>query len=134
MRKINKFNAERERQGRSKITLVVKAFLLTLFFGALFVILAVGNWKMYFKEKSIASEAEKLRAKESELQKENAVLESKLSQIEELYLEEIARDDLNLRKEGEQVVVFPDLPRFSQSNKKPEQEKSFWEKILDVLK
>lgn len=67
----------------------------------------------------------------SKLQMENRQLKEKLSFVRDFnYIEEIARNKLNLAKPGETVVVIPDqaIKNLLNSEKKFEEEKvAYWE-------
>ncbi len=54
----------------------------------------------------------------------------------DFYLEKVARDELHLSKEGETVVVVPEMPPASaEGTKNPEEsvEKKNWQKWLEVI-
>ena len=80
--------------------------------------------------KDMESVKNKLVEEKNSLEKQREYVQS------EFYLEKVARDELHLSREGETVVVVPEIP---QSNgdalEKPEEkvEKDNWQKWWDVL-
>lgn len=77
----------------------------------------------------------KKELKQQQLKKEYFL--KKLTQLKrESFLEKIAREDFNLKKEGERVVAFPivkeSLPKNEESE--TEEKESFWQKIFKKLK
>ena len=52
------------------------------------------------------------------------------------YIERIARDDLNMQKDGEMVLVLQDNENLQITDTEPnvEKEKENWEKWLDILR
>jgi len=109
-------------------------FSIILIFGLLAVIsfLVIGNWKMNQRRAELNSRIENLKKEIEELEKKNRELQAGLSQLEgEAYLEKEARERLNLKKPGENVVVV--LPP-KEGEEKPEKSKNFWEKIWETIK
>lgn len=82
------------------------------------------NVKVDQRRNKVNSQIESLTRQIEELQRKKDLLESGISQIgKEEYVEKIARDELNLQKEGEKAVAFI-LP---EEKPKEEAEKSgFW--------
>jgi len=73
---------------------------------------------------------EKLEAERNNLEKEREYVQSPY------YLEKVARDELNLSKAGETVVIVPDSQRIlTETEAKPEetQDKANWQKWWEVL-
>ena len=83
----------------SRITLVLLAVLL--------LVLGVLKYKQYQRQQAIELEKQTLMAQEDSLQKKNSELKDSLAQLSsEQYKERVAREDLNLKKEGEIVYNF----------------------------
>ena len=84
---------------------LVLAVLLVLFFSALLLII---NLKINQKKQLSATEVKELEKKLQELLEEEEVLKAETFQNNRQYfLEESARENFNLKKEGEEVVAFP---------------------------
>lgn len=95
--------------------------------------LVVSNWKINQKRTELSSRIEALRKEIQILEEKKQELEAGISQAgKEEYLEEVAREQLGLKKPGEEVVMV--LPSEETKEEKPVEEKSFLEKILEKLK
>jgi cell division protein FtsB len=67
----------------------------------------------------------------------NQDLKHKLEEVQkEEYLEKVIRNELNMQKEGETIVVLPDNDKLQITNYKLqiEKKKENWEKWLDLIK
>jgi len=77
-----------------------------LIFG-LFLIINSGKSIIYLW--NAGKRVDESQSKLKELQKENLVLKNKLNEVKSTdYVEKIARNDLNLSKDGEKVVILPE--------------------------
>lgn len=107
--------------------------LLVVLAGVLLVFLITLNLKIIQERAKLQRELTNLQR---ELQKSQAGREELITKMSKAqsgdYLEKIARQDLNLQKEGEKVVAFVIEEREAEQEKE-EEEKSFWQKILDWL-
>ncbi len=88
----------------------LRSFLLLLggivILGAI-VMLIVANAKMYHREKVLLSQEESLKNKIKETQDKNASLKENIAkQNDSQYIEKVAREELDLQKNGETVVSF----------------------------
>lgn len=93
--------------------------------------LVVSNLRINQKRGELEYQRRVLEEKIQELELKRQGLEAQISQtLEEDYLEKEAREKLNLKKPGEEVVAV--LP--SEEEEKKPAERSFWEKILDKIK
>lgn len=91
-----------------KTTLLI--FFALLIFISVFLIL--GNLKINNKIQELSSQKKFLEEKISRLSEEKEILESKISKAgSEDLIEKIGREELNLRKEGEEVVAFNIVPQ-----------------------
>ncbi len=94
----------------SKITIFFLASLL-LFFGAL-------KFRQLEKQKAIREEKNKLIEQENSLKKRNEDLLGTLANLNsDSYKERVAREELNLKREGEFVYNFSNIEE--SSNEKP---------------
>jgi len=84
---------------------LVSGVLLALLFSALLLMI---NLKINQKKQLSASEVRELEKKLQELLQEEEVLKAEIFQKNRQYfLEKSARENFNLKKEGEEVVAFP---------------------------
>ena len=106
--------------------------LKILSFGAICLVaffLIISNLKIKEKREILEEKTSALEEEVKELQEESQELETMIFQEKtESFLEEIAREDLNLKKEGEKVAAFP----FQENNlgeSSPEQD--WWWDLLE---
>ena len=110
-------------------------FSLTI---AFFVVLVIGflvfsNFKISQRRAELNSRIESLKAEIKILEEKNQDLKQGINQSgSEEYLEKIARENLGLKKEGEDVVVIKGQEQATTSEAQPE-EKGFWQKIWDSI-
>jgi len=105
---------------------VITAFLLVVFLGK-------AGWRAWEKEKQLGQALEALKSQQGELEAEKEELEKAIAVVDQPdYLEEVGREELNLRKPGEKVVALV------QSSSEPEKEEElslrWWEKVGAVFK
>lgn len=97
----------------------------------IFFCLVIGNFKISQKRKGLNPEIDALKDEMEQLRQEREMLRSNISQSQfPEYLEEVAREDLNLRKEEEKVVAFPIVQE--PPEEEAVEEKSFWQKVFDL--
>jgi len=102
---------------------------------ACFVFLGIQNVRLVKKYKEFKLKSQELESQVEETEKENQELRFRISHSEDLeYLEKIAREELNLKKAGEEVVAFPLIDKKEKESNKREYTWSFWQKILRNLK
>ena len=78
-----------------------------LVFGLCF-LLILANFRASHTRKKLSDQLLELQAKIIELSQEKTKLEGLTEKSNDFeYLEQVARDDFNLRKQGETVVAFP---------------------------
>jgi len=115
-----------------------KNFLLwaiTLGLLVLSVFLVVGNLRIASKRNSINFELKALQARMSELTQEKAIIQDKIFQSNDSnYLEKVAREELNLKKEGESVVAFPVINSGSVVGPQDEEQQNLWQKIMEKIR
>lgn len=94
-------------------------------------LLVIGNWKIGQKRAELTARIESLKKEIAELEKKNEEMQTGLSQKgEEGYLEKEARERLNLKKPGEEVVVV--VP--PKESEETQETKNFWERWWDIIK
>jgi len=106
--------------------------ILGILFFAIIGFLAVSNFRINKKKIELQSQADSLK-------KEIQILEEKKEQLRagilegesETFLEKEARDRLDLKKPGEEVVTV--LPPKETAEQEAQKKKSFWERILQML-
>jgi len=85
--------------------------------------LVVSNIKLKQKKDKLENQLAAIEKEIKDFQNKNKELEEGISRIgEEEYIEEVAREDLNLQKEGEKVVSFILPPEQTETK----EEKKFW--------
>jgi cell division protein FtsB len=114
----------------------IKAIILSFFFG-FFIILAIGflvstNWKIYKKKIDLQAKVIELRQEAESLEKTNNELNKNLDYVKsDEYLEKVAREQLDMKKPGEEVVVIQ--KENSQQKKGVEENKTWWEKLKSIF-
>ena len=111
---------------KAKKPLILLALILIFFT----VFLAISNFKINQKKTELDSELQSLENKAKELEQKKNLLESQISQSQnQEYLEEVAREQLNLQKEGEKVVAFPISENQEETKETKPEKQTFWQKI-----
>ena len=106
-------------------------------FALLIVIIILGflvfnNFKLNQKRQNFNALLNQLKAQIRELEEKKQSLEAEINQSQqEDYLEKKAREDLNLRKWGEQVVAFPVMEEIEKLVEPDQEEQSLWQRFLD---
>ena len=94
--------------------------------------LAASNWKINQKRSALNSRIENLKQEIRALEEKNDELKAGIVQsLSQEYLEKIARENLNYKKEGEEVVVVK--PQETVLGEAAQEEKSFWQKIKEKI-
>ena len=98
------------------------------------VFLLINNISIYGKRKAVSEQAENLQKQVQELKVEEALLQGKIIESQQVeYLEKVAREELNFKKPDEKVVAFPMIDEPAVPATTTEQG-SLWQKILDKVK
>ncbi len=106
--------------------------ILGVLFLAIVGFLVVSNFRINKKRTELQSQIESLENQIKTLEEKKAKLQAGISASEsEAFLEKEARDRLGLKKPGEEVVTV--LPPKENSEGKTQENKSFWQKILEKL-
>ena len=72
------------------------------------------------------------KVKELEGRKEELIKKKDLISNNE-YIEEVAREKMNLKKEGEKVVAFPEIQITKERVEEREEEKTFWQGLKEKI-
>ena len=119
-----------------------RSFLKNVFFPTIAVIFSIfiiiflsANDLLVTKERSALSlKINKLKARISQAKERNDELKNKISQAKsQENLEEIARDQLNLKKPGEEVVVIKKEDKEMEMRGKSEEKKTWWGIVKSIL-
>ncbi len=109
------------------VLIVFSIFLFVLF-------LIINNLKTNQKRKELNFRISTLKAEVQQAEKKKKKLEDKISQAgSKESLEKIARDQLDLKKPGEEVIVVKKPEREEESNKNKKENKGWWETIKSIF-
>ncbi|MBU0476509.1 septum formation initiator family protein [Patescibacteria group bacterium] len=107
--------------------------VLGLFGSMIFGFIVFSSWKISQKRTELKAQIEVLKKEIEILEKKNQEFQAGISQIsKEDHLEKEARENLGLKKPGEEVVVV--LPPEEVNKEKDKQEKNLWQKFLDPVR
>lgn len=96
-------------------------------------LLIISNWRTYQRKAELAARTENLKAEIEILEKRKQELEASALQVgQEDYLEKVAREQLNLKKPGEEVVAVL-APEEKEKKEEIQEEKSLWQIILEKI-
>ncbi len=105
-------------------------FLLIL----LLILLIFGNWKRLEARKKISLKVQEMSKELQKIEQDKENLQAKILQSDNYnYLEKIAREELNFKKEGESVVAFPDQNLF-QETEISQKIRSLWQEFFEMRK
>ncbi len=91
------------------------------------------NWKINQKRAELTQKIESLQKEIQAAEERNAQLKASVNQAQsQEYLEKVARENLNQKKPNEDVVVVKSQATTSEET--ANQQKNFWQTILDKLK
>ena len=91
------------------------------------------NWKINRRRQELIDRVSVLRGEVQELEQKNRELKEKKDKAgSEDYLEQVARDQLDLKKPGEEVVVVQKEDS-SEENQEEEEKKSWWDKFKSIF-
>jgi cell division protein FtsB len=92
------------------------------------------NWNIFKRRMVLGRELSSLTKEAESLKERSKILGAQFSGNDlSNYLERLAREDLNLQKQGEQVIIFPFSNDATSSEKIKNQDsakKNFWQLIL----
>jgi cell division protein FtsL len=99
---------------------------------AVLIFLVFSNWKIDKKRAELNNQIDSLQKQIQTLEQKNTQLKEETNQNQSLdYQEKIARENLDYKKPGEDVVVVK--PAASTTQESNSEQKSFWQKILEKI-
>lgn len=125
---IPKYKPIKKRSWQDTFFMVFFGFLIITVIG----FLTVANFRISQKRSVMSSQIEKLKAEIKEAEEKKLQFEVNLNEsLSEDFLEKSAREKLNLKKPGEEVVAV--LPAEEEKEEEPIKQ-NFWSKLLEKLK
>jgi len=122
-------NRKKKRPFKNILFYVFLIFSCSVVAGFLF----VANWKIYSKRIELAQKGEVLMAGIDKLESRNKELKKRSEYVgTEAYLEEIARNELDMKKPGEEVVFIQN--EAEEEKEEVKEKKSWWDKLRGFLK
>jgi cell division protein FtsL len=120
----------KKRKNKKESQAVIFSVIFVLVFFTVTGFLVAANWKINQKRNDLNAKIESLKKEIQAIEDKNAQLKADVSQGQtQEYLEKVARESLDLKKPGEEVVVVK--PSASTTETANNQEKTFWQKIKD---
>ncbi|NQU82551.1 MAG: septum formation initiator family protein [Parcubacteria group bacterium] len=115
-----------------KNLLLVVAVIVLL---VVLVFFAKQNMRINNKREKLQVELDSLEQRMLELTKEKENLQGTIIQSDEQeYLEEVAREELNLKRVGESVVAFPVVEEQEETEEQDMEQQNLWQKIMDKIR
>lgn len=94
-------------------------------------LLIISIFKINYKKNQFQSQIEILKKQIEALEKQNQKLKSSISESQtDFFVEKKLREDLGLKKPGEEVIV---ILHSDKEQKEIEPKKNFWQKFLDLF-
>jgi cell division protein FtsB len=126
---IAKFKKDKKRRTQS--------ILFSIFLGAIVLgivgFLTISNWKINQKRAELDSQIELLKRNLQTLEEKNRELKAAIEQGTSLdYLEEVAREQLNLKKEGEETIVVKKISGQEEEGE-AKKGKNLWQEFLEKI-
>jgi len=92
------------------------------------------NWNINQKRAQLTARIEALKGEIQVLEQKNIEFKERVSEVgSEEYLEKVAREQLNLKAPGEEVVVVKKEPASAEgSGEAKEEKKSWWEWLKNI--
>jgi cell division protein FtsB len=119
---VTNFKKNIKRNSSRQIIIHIGGILIVI----VFVILIIADIKIYKKRKEFTAQVNKLQAQIEEMQKSNEALKEGIVKSDDSqYIEKIAREQLDLQKEGEQVVSFI-VPQSTPENIDTSKKSALW--------
>ncbi|OGZ28276.1 MAG: hypothetical protein A2562_04345 [Candidatus Nealsonbacteria bacterium RIFOXYD1_FULL_39_11] len=112
-----------------------KHILIYSFSGIIMVLaiifLSLTNWKIYQRKANLNEKIAELQGEISVLEERKIELSGLISYVQsDDYVEQVARDQLNMKRPGEEVVVIQDDKKDSGDK---EREVGWWEKLKSIF-
>lgn len=104
--------------------------LLTVIILTLLSLLGWSNWRLFQRRREVEAELNQLDRKIKALKQEKQTIQASINQEDEQLVEEMARQQLNLKKPGEEVIVI-ERPQSEQESQS--QQKKWWQKWWDKI-
>ncbi|MDO8524408.1 MAG: septum formation initiator family protein [bacterium] len=121
----------------TKTTKITQTIFTKFFFAILVIIagfLVFGNYKLMKAEKKLSLKLQEAQTNFKDISKEKELTQGKILQSQNYdYLEQVAREELNFKKPGEQVVAFPEQKEF-QETETSQKIKDLWQKFMEMRK
>lgn len=119
-------------------TSIIQIIFTKFFFAILLIIIAgflvFGNWRLMKAKQRISLKLQDAQSDLKDLSKEKEIIQCKILQSNDYnYLEMVAREELNFKKLGEQVVAFPDQKEF-QETETSQKIKDLWQRFVEMRK
>lgn len=99
--------------------------LLAVVILVLLSLLSWSNWRLFQRRREVEAELNQLDRKIKALKQEKRTIQASINQEDEQLIEEMARQQLNLKKPGEKVIVI-EKPQSERERK--QQQKEWWRK------
>jgi len=125
----------KKRKKRKSRKHVLGAIVTTVIVLGVIVFLFATNWKIEQRREEVSAKGRYLQQEVERLEMQKEELESKMSEVgESEYLEREAREKLQLKKIGEEVVTILAPEKTGESTQQTQEEpKSFWQKLMEML-
>lgn len=122
----------------TKITKIIQMVFTKFFFAILLIIIAgflvFGNYRLMVAEKKVFLKLQEAKRDFKNITEQKEAMQSKILQNQNYdYLEQVAREELNFKKSGEQVVAFPDQKEF-QETETSQKIRALWQKFIEMRK
>ena len=123
--------AKKVKNKKARETLLFSVIFVLLFFSVTG-FLVVSNWNINQKRNDLNTKIESLRKEVQDLEERKVQLQAGINQSQsQEYLEEVARESLDLKKPGEDVVVVKQSATTTEET--TAQEKNFWQNIKEKI-
>jgi len=109
--------------------LAVSFFLGVVVFAAIAFLIS-SNWKIYQKKAGLGEKVSEMKDESEVLERKNLELKENLNYIQSgEYLEKMAREQLDMKKPGEEVIVI----QKQKEDDLPQKNESWWTKIKSIF-
>jgi cell division protein FtsB len=119
---------------KSRLKRLLYSPIVLLPFALLLLFLASGVWNVYSKEREARERRDRKVAELAELEQRATALETEIEKLSsERGREAEVREKFEVAREGERVIVIVE-PEENGAEASPEEERTWWQKILDWLR
>jgi len=120
----------KKRKNRKSYKTIFFSSIFGLLILAIIAFLVISNWKINERRQEMSAKIESLKKEIQQREEKNSQLKLGTSQSQSQdYLEKVARENLDLKKPGEEVVVVK--PVSSTTEQVSGEEKNLWQKIRE---